>query len=91
MAEGSPGSFWQESPSPVSPEIVAVRETLGETGVHCSVVRSLGSRLHPITNVMCDYLLCEYLGGDATNVDVVDRIFPLVLEALEVASDSTDS
>lgn len=90
----------------VSPETVAVRETLGETGVHCTVVRSLGSRLHPITNVMCEYLLCEYLTGNAENVDVVenvsvtwtdrreltrfipaDRIFPPVLEALEVASD----
>jgi 8-oxo-dGTP diphosphatase len=89
----------------VSPETVAVRETLAETNVHCTVVRSLGSRLHPITNVMCDYLLCEYLAGDAENVDVVenvsvtwadradltrfipaDRIFPPVLDALEVAS-----
>jgi 8-oxo-dGTP diphosphatase len=94
----------------VSPDTVAVRETLAETGIHCAVVRSLGSRLHPITNVMCDYLLCEYLAGKAQNVDVVenvsvawtdrgtltrfipaDRIFPPVLEALEVASDSTDS
>jgi hypothetical protein len=55
---------------------------------------------------MCEYLLCEYLTGNAENVDVVenvsvtwadrqeltrfipvDRIFPPVLEALEVASD----
>jgi 8-oxo-dGTP diphosphatase len=89
-----------------SPETVAVRETLAETRVHCAVIRSLGSRLHPITNVMCDYLLCEYLAGDAENVDIVenvsvtwtdrreltrfipaDRIYPPVLEALEVASD----
>lgn len=89
----------------VSPETVAVRETLAETRVHCTVIRSLGSRLHPVTSVMCDYLLCEYLAGDAENVDVVenvsvtwtdrtdltrfipaDRIFPPVLEALEVAS-----
>lgn len=94
----------------VSPETVAVRETLAETSVHCAVVRILGNRLHPITNVMCDYVLCEYLAGDAENVDVVenvsvtwtnrtdltrfipaDRIFPPVLEALEVASDSADS
>jgi 8-oxo-dGTP pyrophosphatase MutT (NUDIX family) len=89
----------------VPPETVAIRETLAETSVHCAVVRPLGSRLHPVTNVMCDYLLCEYLAGDAKNVDVVenvsvtwtdradltrfipvDRIFPPVLEALEVAS-----
>jgi 8-oxo-dGTP diphosphatase len=94
----------------VSPETVAVRETLSETGVHCSVVRQLGSRIHPITNVLCHYLLCEYLAGDAQNLDMIenvsvmwvdekilprfippDRIFPPVLEALEVVRDSADS
>jgi NADH pyrophosphatase NudC (nudix superfamily) len=94
----------------VSPETVAVRETLSETGVHCSVVRQLGSRIHPITNVFCHYLLCEYLAGDAQNLDIIenvsvvwvdrkilprfippDRIFPPVLEALEVVRDSADS
>jgi len=94
----------------ISPETVAVRETLSETGVHCSVVRQLGSRIHPITNVICNYLLCEYLAGDAQNLDIIenvsvvwvdrkilprfippDRIFPPVLEALEVVRDSADS
>jgi 8-oxo-dGTP diphosphatase len=87
----------------VSPETVAVRETLGETAVHCRVVRHLGGRLHPVTNVYCVYLLCEYLGGEAQNMDVAEnvsvtwtpsnrltrfipaeRIFPPILEALEV-------
>lgn len=58
----------------VSPEAVAVRETLGETGVHCSVARHLGSRLHPVTNVYCEYLLCEYLGGEAQNMDVAENV-----------------
>lgn len=58
----------------VSPETVAVRETLSETGVHCSVVRQLGSRIHPITNVLCHYLLCEYLAGDAQNLDVIENV-----------------
>ena len=58
----------------VSPSIVAVRETLAETGVHCMVVRELGSRLHPITNVYCDYLLCEYLAGEVYNVDVAENV-----------------
>jgi 8-oxo-dGTP diphosphatase len=94
----------------VQPDRVAVRETLGETGVHCAVVRRLGSRVHPVTNVLCDYVLCEYLSGDAENKDVVEnvsvtwidkqnltrfipvnRIFPPVLEALEVSSESNDS
>ncbi|WP_216213785.1 NUDIX hydrolase [Amycolatopsis aidingensis] len=58
----------------VQPETVAVRETLAETGVHCVVVRGLGSRLHPVTNVFCEYLLCDYLAGDAENVDVVENV-----------------
>lgn len=58
----------------VAPELVAVRETLAETGVHCRVVRSLGSRLHPITDVYCDYLLCDYLTGDAQNVDQIENV-----------------
>lgn len=87
----------------VAPETVAVRETLAETGVDCRVTRSLGSRLHPVTHVHCDYLLCEYLAGEVENKDVVEnvsvtwaaadrltrfipaeRVFPPVLEALEV-------
>jgi 8-oxo-dGTP diphosphatase len=94
----------------VSPQTVAVRETLSETGVHCSVVRQLGSRIHPITNVLCHYLLCEHLAGDAQNLDIIEnvtvvwvdrkiisrfippeRIFPPILEALEVVHDSADS
>jgi 8-oxo-dGTP diphosphatase len=94
----------------VPPETAAVRETLSETGVHCSVIHQLGSRIHPITNVLCHYLLCEYLAGDAQNLDMIekvsvvwvdrkalprfippDRIFPPVLEALEVVRDSADS
>lgn len=58
----------------VQPEIAAVRETFGETGVHCTVVRRLGSRIHPTTNVLCDYLLCDYLTGDAQNMDVVENV-----------------
>ncbi|WP_205669811.1 MULTISPECIES: NUDIX hydrolase [unclassified Amycolatopsis] len=88
----------------VAPEAVAIRETLAETGVHCAIVRKLGSRLHPITHVQAEYLLCEYLTGEARNMDVLenvnvawvekaeltrfipaDRIFPPILEALEVS------
>jgi 8-oxo-dGTP diphosphatase len=76
-ADGS-GITWQFPAGMVKPgvppEIVAVHETLGETGVHCAVMRRLGSRVHPITNVFCDYLLCEYLAGDAANVDVVENV-----------------
>lgn len=104
--EGS-GISWQFPAGVVKPgvlpETVAIRETLAETGVHCSVVGHIGSRLHPITHVVCEYLRCDYLGGDAENADVAenvsvawvhrsrvtrfipaDRIFPPILETLEI-------
>jgi 8-oxo-dGTP diphosphatase len=55
------------------PREVAVGETLAETGVHGVVVRELGSRQHPATNVLCDYLLCDYLAGEATNADASEN------------------
>ena len=56
-----------------SPEVVAVEETVAETGVYSRVRDWLGSRLHPITNVVCDYLLCEYLSGETRNADVLEN------------------
>lgn len=57
-----------------SPEIAAVRETLAETGVHCTVRKHLGSRLHPVTGVRCDYYICDYLAGDAGNLDPDENV-----------------
>ena len=56
-----------------SPEAVAARETHGETGVHCTVRRELGSRLHPVTGVTASYFLCDYLVGEAQNLDAVEN------------------
>ena len=56
-----------------TPSDVAVQETVAETGVHAAVRRHLGERLHPQTNVMADYHLCEYLAGEASNRDVVEN------------------
>jgi len=76
--EDGAGISWQFPAGMVKPGVssatVAVRETFAETGVHCAVVRKLGSRLHPITRVYCDYLLCEYLTGEAHNMDVVENV-----------------
>jgi 8-oxo-dGTP diphosphatase len=58
----------------VRPETVTVRETLAETGVHCAVRRNLGSRLHPVTGVRCEYFLCDYLAGEARNIDIVENV-----------------
>jgi 8-oxo-dGTP diphosphatase len=56
------------------PEGVAVSETLAETGVHCAVQRHLGRRIHPVTGVLCRYLLCDYLTGHAKNADALENL-----------------
>jgi hypothetical protein len=57
------GIEWQFPAGVVKPgasaATIAVRETLAETGVHCAVRASLGSRVHPLSNVYCEYYLCE--------------------------------
>lgn len=72
------GISWQFPAGIVKPggdaAAVAVHETLAETGVHCSISRFLGSRLHPMTRVFCDYFLCDYLAGKVENKDVVENV-----------------
>ncbi|MEU0097270.1 MULTISPECIES: NUDIX hydrolase [Streptomyces] len=58
----------------VRPETATIRETLDETGVHCTIRQRLGERLHPVTGVHCVYFLCEYLAGDAMNSDAVENV-----------------
>ncbi len=57
-----------------SAERTAERETLAETGVRCSVTAHLGTRLHPLTRVFCDYLMCDYLTGEPENLDPVENL-----------------
>lgn len=52
---------------------VAVRETRGETGVHCTARESLGSRVHPQTGVDIEYVLCDHLMGEPTNLDQAEN------------------
>lgn len=72
------GITWQFPAGVIKPggkaETTTVRETLDETGVHCAVRQRLGNRLHPVTGVLCEYFLCEYLAGEATNTDTVENI-----------------
>ncbi|MDX3121584.1 NUDIX domain-containing protein [Streptomyces scabiei] len=76
--EGSSGISWQFPAGVIKPGMLpdsaAVRETLNETGVRCAVTRSLGTRLHPVTAVQCDYFLCEFLAGEAVNSDVDENV-----------------
>lgn len=68
---------WQFPAGTIKPggssEAVAVSETLAETGVHVAPTRHLGQRLHPITNVLCDYWLCDYLTGEISNRDALEN------------------
>lgn len=57
-----------------NPEAVAVQETLAETGVHCAVRQHLGGRLHPSTDVLAAYYLCEYLTGEVANRDPQENV-----------------
>ena len=42
---------------------VAVRETLAETGVHVEARELIGSRVHPDTDVYCEYVGSSILVG----------------------------
>jgi 8-oxo-dGTP pyrophosphatase MutT (NUDIX family) len=53
---------------------VAVRETLDETGVHCSIRTHLGERLHPVSRAYCNYFLCDYVHGEAINGDASENV-----------------
>jgi 8-oxo-dGTP diphosphatase len=57
-----------------APETVAVQETHGETGVHCMVRETLGERVHPVTGVVAAYHLCDYLAGEAANLDPLENV-----------------
>lgn len=76
--EDGKGISWQFPAGVIKPgvpsRVVAVRETLAETGVHCAALQNLGTRIHPVTEVLCEYLLCEYLAGDAENRDQVENV-----------------
>ncbi len=69
---------WQFPAGVVKPgssaQITAEREALAETGIRCSARDHLGSRLHPATQVQCDYFLCEYLTGEPENKDPVENV-----------------
>jgi 8-oxo-dGTP pyrophosphatase MutT (NUDIX family) len=77
--DADPGGItWQFPAGIIKPggvaSTVAVRETLAETGIHCAVQSSLGSRIHPLTGVNCEYFLCEYLAGDVENRDSQENV-----------------
>lgn len=83
------GIAWQFPAGIVKPgenaKEVAVRETLAETGVHCTAAGHIGGRLHPVTGVLCEYFFCPYLAGDAANLDNVENAAVTWAPRLDVA------
>jgi 8-oxo-dGTP diphosphatase len=69
---------WQFPAGMVKPgaaaESVAVQETHGETGVHCTVRARLGERVHPVTGVVASYYLADHLAGEASNRDPLENV-----------------
>ncbi|OQQ13005.1 NUDIX hydrolase [Streptomyces sp. M41(2017)] len=57
-----------------APESVAVQETHGETGVHCTIRAQLGERIHPVTGVVASYFLADHLAGEASNRDPLENV-----------------
>jgi len=72
------GITWQFPAGIVKPGsaagTVAVRETLAETGIHCAMRAALGTRIHPLSGVNCEYFLCEYLAGNVENRDALENL-----------------
>jgi 8-oxo-dGTP diphosphatase len=83
------GITWQFPAGIVKPgtsaATVAVRETLAETGIHCAVRSALGSRVHPLSGVNCEYFLCEYLAGTVENRDILENVDALWVPRREIA------
>lgn len=81
--EDPSGITWQFPAGVIKPgataSTVAVRETLAETGVHCAVRLTLGSRIHPLSKVYCHYFLCEYLAGTVENRDTSENVSAILV------------
>jgi 8-oxo-dGTP diphosphatase len=42
--------------------------------VHCTIREELGERIHPKTGVVATYFLCDYLAGEASNLDALENV-----------------
>lgn len=88
-AADSDAIAWQFPAGVVKPgaaaDVVAIRETLAETGIHCSIRQHLGKRRHPGTGVWCEYFLCDYLAGEAENRDTDENVSVVWARCDEVA------
>ena len=62
------------------------QEVCEETGVHCKVEGLLGARVHGETRVLCNYVHCLYIAGEARNLDPEENAQVKWVEAKDVAT-----
>ena len=67
------------------------REIFKETAVRCKMKKFLGGRLHEDTKVYLNYMHCDYLEGEAQNLDPQENAQVLWVHACEVHSYVTSS
>lgn len=71
--------FWQFPSGTVRPHddlrAKLKREIAGETGVDADVRREIGQRIHPLTGKRCVYFECDYISGEARNLDNAENIY----------------
>jgi ADP-ribose pyrophosphatase YjhB (NUDIX family) len=69
--------IWQFPAGVVKPseaaDVAICDEIKAETGVSVKVVSHLGNRIHPDTNLECDYYHCIYLHGKLNNADLAEN------------------
>jgi 8-oxo-dGTP pyrophosphatase MutT (NUDIX family) len=73
------------------PEDKVEREVKEETGITCRADKLIGSRVHSETKILCQYLHCTYLDGEAQNLDPEENDDVKWVRANEVESYATSS
>jgi 8-oxo-dGTP diphosphatase len=66
-------------------------EVKNETGVTCKFDKFIGSRVHCDTNILCQYVHCIYISGEASNLDLHENDDVRWVQANDVKSYVTSS
>jgi ADP-ribose pyrophosphatase YjhB (NUDIX family) len=61
-----------------------VREVADETDVQARVDREIGRRVHPLSGRLCVYFLCQYVSGEAKNLDPNENIYVRWIDVRDV-------
>lgn len=66
-------------------------EVKEETGITCQADDLIGSRVHSETKILCQYIHCTYLDGEAQNLDTEENDDVKWVKANEVKSYATSN